>query len=166
MRALLAWEHIKHHIKYCRVRKEFYFTCNALIHGTLLASMWSMALGTSRMFHMLKSQIPRVSKRKKVSCTIWVWVTMLSKERQAKRRANIKKDNEAYQTYLKKDRQRKAAQRSAARVALTTAEVEGYRLKERQRISDYRAKKKITSSRRRGKPATDGNSLSLHSSNR
>ena len=35
---------------------------------------------------------------------------MLSKERQAKRRANIKKDNEAYQTYLKKDRQRKAAQ--------------------------------------------------------
>ena len=61
---------------------------------------------------------------------------MLSKERQAKRRANIKKDNEAYQTYLKKkdrqrkDRQRKAAQRSAARVALTTAEVEEYRLKE------------------------------------
>ena len=67
---------------------------------------------------------------------------MLSKERQAKRRANIKKDNEAYQTYLKKDRQRKAAQRSAARVALTTAEVEEDRLKERQHIRDYRAKKK------------------------
>ena len=49
---------------------------------------------------------------------------MLSKEMQAKRRANIKKDNEAYQTYLKKDRQRKAAQWSAARLALTTAEVE------------------------------------------
>ena len=35
---------------------------------------------------------------------------MLSKERLAKRRANTKKDNEAYQTYLKKDRQRKVAQ--------------------------------------------------------
>ena len=61
---------------------------------------------------------------------------MLSKERQAKRRANIKKDNEAYQTYLKKERQRKAA-----RVALTTAEVEEYRLKERPHVRNYRAKK-------------------------
>ena len=67
---------------------------------------------------------------------------MLSKERQAKKRANIKKDNEAYQTYLKKDRQRKAAQRSAARVGLTTAEGEEYHLKERPHIRDYRAKKK------------------------
>ena len=65
---------------------------------------------------------------------------MLSKEKQAKRKANIKKGNEAYQMYHKKDRQWKAAQRSAARVALTTAEVEGYCLKERQRIK-YRAKK-------------------------
>ena len=66
---------------------------------------------------------------------------MLSKERQAKRWENIKKDNEAYQTYLKKDRQRKAAYRSTARVALTTAEVEEDRLKERPHIRDYRAKK-------------------------
>ena len=46
-----------------------------------------------------------------------------------------------YQTYLKKDRQRKAAQRLAARVALTTAEVEEHHLKEKQRIRDHQAKK-------------------------
>ena len=67
---------------------------------------------------------------------------MLSEERQAKRRANIKKDNEAYQTYLKTDRQRKAAQRLAARVALTRAEVEEHRLKERHILGTLVPKKK------------------------
>ena len=38
-----------------------------------------------------------------------------NKERQAKRRANLRNDNEDYEAYLEKDRQKKATQRSAAK---------------------------------------------------
>ena len=54
---------------------------------------------------------------------------------------------------------REAAHWSAARVVLTTAEVEEFHLKEWPIIRDYHAKK---SSWRRGKPATVVNSTSLH----
>ena len=47
-----------------------------------------------------------------------------NKERQAKRRANLRNDSEAYKAYLEKDRQRKATQRSAAKETMRNAEVE------------------------------------------
>lgn len=65
---------------------------------------------------------------------------MSSKARQAKRRANIKKDPEAYQNYLKQDRERKAAKRSAAKNLRSLAEQQEFQLKEKLRVRKYRAK--------------------------
>lgn len=62
-----------------------------------------------------------------------------NKERQAKRRAKLR-NSEAYKVYLEKDRQRKSAQRSATRVAMSSAEVEEHHLKEKLRIRRCREK--------------------------
>lgn len=72
---------------------------------------------------------------------------MSSKEKQAKskRRLKIKDSDEAYQSYLKNDRERKQAQRSASKGAMSTSQLEEHRVKERQRIREYRLKKKMES---------------------
>ena len=55
------------------------------------------------------------------------------RERQAKRRAKLRCNREAYETYLEKDRQRKCAQ-LCAKKALGGAELEAFHLKEKLRI--------------------------------
>ncbi len=71
---------------------------------------------------------------------------MSSKEkqakRQAKRRLKIKESDEAYQSYVKKDRERKKAQRSASKAAMTTSQLDEHRMKERQRVREYRQRRK------------------------
>ena len=64
-----------------------------------------------------------------------------AKTRQAKRKEKLKKDPEAFQMHLDKDRQRKAKKREAAKNLMSPKEIEEHRLKERMRIRDYRAKK-------------------------
>ena len=71
-----------------------------------------------------------------------------NKERQAKRRAKLRNDNEAYKAYLEKDRQRKATQRSAAKETMRNAEVEEHHLKERLRIIQYREREKLLNQQR------------------
>ena len=75
---------------------------------------------------------------------------MSSKERQAKRRLKIKQNSEAYQAYLEKDKERKQAQRSAAKNAMSLSQLEEHRVKERQRIRDYRSQKKMQSQPKEG----------------
>ena len=71
---------------------------------------------------------------------------MSSKEkqakRQAKRRLKIKESDEAYQSHLKKDRERKQAQRSSSKDAMSKSQLEEHRMKERLRIREFRLKKK------------------------
>ena len=64
-----------------------------------------------------------------------------SRERQAKRRAKLRCNREAYETYLEKDRQRKCAQ-LCAKKALGGAELEAFHLKEKLRIRSRREIKK------------------------
>ncbi len=71
---------------------------------------------------------------------------MSSKEKQAKRQAKqrlkIKESDEAYQSYVKKDQERKKAQRSASKAAMTTSQLDEHRMKERQRAREYRQRRK------------------------
>ena len=71
---------------------------------------------------------------------------MSSKEkqakRQAKRRLKIKESDEAYQSHLKKDRERKQAQRSSSKDAMSKSQLEEHRMKERLWIREFRLKKK------------------------
>ena len=67
------------------------------------------------------------------------------KARQAKWREKVKKDRDSCEAYRRKDRDRKAAQRSAARSKMTKEQEQEYLMKERFRIREYRAKKKLTS---------------------
>lgn len=66
-------------------------------------------------------------------------------KRQAKRRLKVKESDEAYQSYLKNDRERKQAQRSVTKNAMSTSQLEEHRVQERQRIRHYRLKKKMES---------------------
>lgn len=68
---------------------------------------------------------------------------MSGKERQAKWRERVKADRDSYEAYLKKERDRKAAQRSAARTKMSEEQEQEYLKKERHRIQEYRAKKKL-----------------------
>ena len=67
---------------------------------------------------------------------------MSSKEKQAKRRLKIKESDEADQSHLKKDRERKQAQRSSSKDAMSKSQFEEHRMKERLRIREFRLKKK------------------------
>ena len=64
-----------------------------------------------------------------------------AKERQAKRRAKVKKDDQLYQAHLKRDRKRKEKARAEAKKAMSSFQLEEYHVKERQRVRQYRAKK-------------------------
>ena len=66
-----------------------------------------------------------------------------AKERQAKRRAKVKKDDQLYQAHLKRDRKRKEKARAEARKAMSSFQLEEYHVKERQRVRQYRAKKRM-----------------------
>jgi len=68
---------------------------------------------------------------------------MSGKERQAKWRERIKGDRDSYEAYLKKERERKAAQRSATRSKMTKEQEQEYLKQERSRIQEHRAKKKV-----------------------
>ena len=58
----------------------------------------------------------------------------------------IKESDEAYcQSYLKKDREQKEAQRSASKAEMSKSQLEEHRVKERQRVREYRLKKKMES---------------------
>ena len=63
-----------------------------------------------------------------------------AKARQAKRRVNLKKNKDAYQRYLEKDRLRKAAERSAAKNLISPEKQQQYKEKEKLRAREYRAK--------------------------
>ena len=65
-----------------------------------------------------------------------------AKERQAKRREKLKKDDAAFKVYLEKDRVRKAKKRKHVKEKMNEKEQEEQRVKERIRIRNYRAKKK------------------------
>ena len=71
-----------------------------------------------------------------------------NKERQAKRRAKLQNDNEAYKEYLEKDRQRKATQLSAAKETMRNTEVKEHHLKEKLRIRQYQERKKLLNQQR------------------
>ena len=65
-----------------------------------------------------------------------------AKERQAtKRRAKIRENPESYQSYLRKDRERKKKKRDAAAQSLTPSELAEHRMKEIQRVKQCREKK-------------------------
>lgn len=70
---------------------------------------------------------------------------MSGKARQAKWREKVKKDKDSCEAYCRKDRDRKAAQRSAARSKMTKEQEQEYLMRERSRIREYRVKKKLTS---------------------
>ncbi len=61
------------------------------------------------------------------------------KDRQVKRRAKIKQDNDLCQASLEKDRERKAAKR--ANTQMSPAQLEEQRSKERLRLKKYRERK-------------------------
>ena len=63
-----------------------------------------------------------------------------AKARQAKRRVNLKKNKDAYQRYLEKDRLRKAAERSAAKNLISPEKQQQHKEKEKLRAREYRAK--------------------------
>ena len=76
------------------------------------------------------------------------WYTLQSagqsaKERQAKRRAKVKKDDQLYQAHLKRDRKRKEKARAEAKKAMSSFQLEECHVKERQRVRQYRAKKRM-----------------------
>lgn len=54
-----------------------------------------------------------------------------AKEKQAKRRTKLKENSELYNTYLEKDRQRKAVQRSVSMSSMCNLECEEHKMKER-----------------------------------
>ena len=64
-----------------------------------------------------------------------------AKERQAKRRAKVRENSELYQSYLQKDKERKKKRRDEAKQSMTPSELEEYRMKEKMRVKQYRAKK-------------------------
>ena len=68
---------------------------------------------------------------------------MSGKERQAKWRERIKGDRDSYEAYLKKERERKAAQRSATRSKMNQEQEQEYLKQERSCIQEHRAKKKV-----------------------
>ncbi len=74
-----------------------------------------------------------------------------ARARQAKRRANLKKDKESYQEYLEKDCKRKAAWKGS----LSSSELEEHKLKEKIRQRDNRAKASAVAS---GGPSTSAGS--------
>ena len=66
-----------------------------------------------------------------------------AKERQAKRREKLKKDDAAFKVYLEKDRVRKAKKKKKnVKEKMNEKEQEEQRVKERIRIRNYCAKKK------------------------
>jgi len=86
-------------------------------------------------------------------------MSLSAKARQAKRRANLKKDPEAYHKYLEQDWQRKAAKRLANKNLRSPAEQQEFLLKEKVRIREHRANKKLLDQ------ASQQHLLSFHISN-
>ena len=62
---------------------------------------------------------------------------LTAKERQAKRRAKIRENPESYQSYLRKDRERKKKKRYAAAQSMTPSELAEHCMKESQRVKQY-----------------------------
>jgi hypothetical protein len=62
------------------------------------------------------------------------------KLRQAKHRVNLKKDDQAYESYLRKDRERKILQRLKDK-SKPVPEQEAHKAAERVRIKNFRMKK-------------------------
>ena len=63
-----------------------------------------------------------------------------AKARLANRRVNLKKNKDAYQRYLEKDRLRKASERSAAKNLTSPEKQQQHKEKEKLRAREYRAK--------------------------
>ena len=68
---------------------------------------------------------------------------LTAKECQAKRRAKIRENPESYQSYLRKDRERKKKKRYTAAQSLTPSKLAEHRMKESQRVKQYREKKAV-----------------------
>ena len=68
---------------------------------------------------------------------------MSGKERQAKWRERVRQNKDRCEAYHKKDRERKAAQRSAARLKMSKEQEQEYLMQERSRIREYRTRKKL-----------------------
>lgn len=75
-------------------------------------------------------------------------------ERQAKRRAKLRNNNDDYSAYLEKDKLRKREQRAAKRNSMSDKELEEYKLKEMMRVRKYRAGKNAS------QPSTSAGSTS------
>ena len=105
-----------------------------------------------RLYLDLEHSIPWSAILYKLSMTLYKHkiASMSSKERQAKRRLKIKQNSEAYQAYLEKDKERKQAKRSATKNAMSLSQLEEHQ-------------KEMQSTKRR-LPATNSDSLSLHTS--
>ena len=65
---------------------------------------------------------------------------LTAKECQVKSRVKIRENPESYQSYLRKDRERKK-KRDAAAQSMTPSELAEHRMKESQRVMQYREKK-------------------------
>jgi len=70
---------------------------------------------------------------------------MSGKARQAKWHEKVKKDKDSCEAYRRKYKDRKAAQRSAARSKMTKEQEQEYLMQERSHIQEYHVKKKLMS---------------------
>ena len=66
---------------------------------------------------------------------------LTAKECQTRRRAKIRENPESYQSYLRKDREYNKKKRDAAAQSLTPSELAEHRMKESQRVKQYREQK-------------------------